>query len=158
MVTIRLHSNPISEAQIEKRKELENKLQQDIEQYEMLKASLAFTNEATKRTTSMLNSFDARLAKLETYIMPIHSSTQVLTRTNNNLETAIGLVTEYTNVVGAINYHETVVSKGVSSTTLELYLASVKKLKDALHQLEASKYKSSERITQDLVYIVNSAW
>jgi exocyst complex protein 7 len=153
MVTIRLHSNPISEAQIEKRKELEKKLEQDIQQYEMLKSSLAFTNDATKRISSMLNSFDSRLSKLEAYIMPIHSSTEVLTRTNNNLETAIGLVTEYTTVVGAINYHETVVSKGVGSTTLDLYLVSVKKLKDALHQLEASKYKSSERITQDLVYI-----
>jgi hypothetical protein len=61
------------------------------------------------------------------------------------------LISAYTNIVGTINFHESVVAKGLASNALDTYLDSIKKLKDALRQLESSKYKSSERITQDLV-------
>jgi hypothetical protein len=53
--------------------------------------------------------------------------------------------------VGTINYHESIVAKGLGQTDLDSYLLSIRSLKDALHQLESSKYKSSEKITQDLV-------
>ncbi|KAJ3262243.1 Exocyst complex component 7 [Boothiomyces macroporosus] len=150
MVNLKIKTNPISDSQLEKRKALEKKLTEEIAEFEMLETSFNHIDNATTTMTNYLNSFDTRLAKLESYIMPIHNSTQVLTRTNNNLDTAIALVSSYTNVVGTINYHENVLAKGLAQTTLESYLESVTNLKDALHKLEASKYKSSERITQDL--------
>ncbi len=67
------------------------------------------------------------------------------------MDSAIGIVSGYTGVVGTINYHESIVTKGLAQSDLVTYLDSIKKLKEALQQLEASKYKSSERITQDLV-------
>lgn len=153
MVTLKLNTNPISEVQLQKRHDLERQLRKDKEELETLGRSLALAEDATQRINGMLNSFDTRLARLESFIMPIHNSTQVLSRTNHNLDTAISLISAYTNVVGAINYHEAIVIKGLAQSSLEGYLDSVKKLKDALHQLETSKYKSSERITQDLVNI-----
>ncbi|KAJ3325189.1 Exocyst complex component 7 [Boothiomyces sp. JEL0866] len=150
MVNLKIKTNPISDSQLEKRKALEKKLAEELAEFELLETSFNHIDNATTTMTNYLNSFDTRLAKLESYIMPIHNSTQVLTRTNNNLDTAIALVSSYTNVVGTINYHENVLSKGLAQTTLESYLDSVTNLKDALHKLEASKYKSSERITQDL--------
>ena len=80
--SLKLNINPISEAQIEKRKELEKKLQAEKLELEILEKSLNHINDATVRMTGMLSSFDSRLAKLESYIMPIHNSTQVLSRTN----------------------------------------------------------------------------
>ncbi|KAI8901620.1 Cullin repeat-like-containing domain protein [Globomyces pollinis-pini] len=150
MVVIKLNSNPTTEAQIEKRKQLEKKLEQDIKDMQLLQGSLELADDATKRATNMLNSFDTRLAKLESFILPIHEQTQSLTRTNINLDIALNIVTAYTNVVEMINYHENVVEKGLGATTLELYIESVEKLKESLHQLESSNYRSSERITQDL--------
>ncbi len=89
MVVLKLNSNPISEGQVEKRKELEKKLQRDIEEFEMLTLTLSSTNEATKRISGMLTSFDNRLSKLEAYIMPIHSATESLTRTNKSIQKLI---------------------------------------------------------------------
>lgn len=84
MVTLKLNINPISEAQIEKRKELERKLLAEKEELETLEKSLAHINDATHKMTGMLGSFDSRLAKLESYIMPIHHATNSLSRTNKS--------------------------------------------------------------------------
>jgi hypothetical protein len=86
MVMLKLNSNPISDGQLEKRKELEKKLQQDIEEYQMLVSTFSLTNDASKRISGMLTSFDNRLSKLEAYIMPIHSATESLTRTNKSIK------------------------------------------------------------------------
>ena len=149
MVLLKL-SNPVTDEQIEKRKELERKLAENKEDLVELENSLKDTADATGRILNTLSQFDSRLSRLEAYILPIHRSTQTLTRKNNNLATALGLITEYTNVVGAINWHETVISKAVTNSTLDTFLDSIAKLKEALQLLEDSKYKSSERITQDL--------
>ncbi|KAJ3344835.1 exocyst complex component exo70 [Kappamyces sp. JEL0680] len=151
MVSLKLNTNPISETQLEKRRELEKKLQLEKAELEMLEKSLNLTADATVRMTAMLNSFDNRLARLESFIMPIHNSTQGAMLLTKDLETAISLISSYTNIVGTINFHEAIVAKGLSGNPLETYLDSIKKLKNALRQLETSKYKSSERITQDLV-------
>ena len=149
MVLLKL-SNPITDEQVEKRKDLERKLAENKEDLVELENSLKDTSDASERILQTLSQFDARLSRLEAYILPIHRSTQTLTRKNNNLATALSLITEYTNVVGAINWHETVISKAVTNSTLDTFLDSIAKLKEALQLLEASKYKSSERITQDL--------
>ena len=84
MVSLKLNTNPISESQLEKRRESERKLQIEKAELEMLEKSLILTNDATLRMANMLTSFDSRLARLESFIIPIHNSTQVLSRTNNS--------------------------------------------------------------------------
>ena len=84
MVYLKLNQNPVTDAQLEKRKLLEKKLKADILDLEMLEKSLHLTKDATYRITSIMNTFDGRLARLESYIMPIHTSTNIQSRTNNS--------------------------------------------------------------------------
>jgi DNA polymerase II small subunit/DNA polymerase delta subunit B len=81
---LKINSNPIPDEQLEKRKELEKLLEKDIKELEMLQTAIDTTQNATVKVASILSSFDSRLSKLETYIMPIHISTQELTRKNNS--------------------------------------------------------------------------
>jgi hypothetical protein len=84
MVNLKLNQNPVTDSQLEKRKLLEKKLQADILELEMLEKSLNLTKDATNRITTIMNTFDGRLARLESYIMPIHTSTNIQSRTNNS--------------------------------------------------------------------------
>lgn len=84
MVSLKLNTNPISEAQIEKRKEIERKLEAEKQELEMLEKSFSQVHDATTRINGLLGSFDKRLSKLEAFIMPIHNSTELLARTNKS--------------------------------------------------------------------------
>ena len=77
-------SNPISDEQIEKRKALELKLADNRRDLEELQESLQQTTAATKKILKTLWTFDDRLSRLESYIIPIHQSTQSLTRKHNS--------------------------------------------------------------------------
>ena len=46
---------PVSEAQIDKRKKEQKKLESDLREYEILKAGLEKTQEATKKITGKLS-------------------------------------------------------------------------------------------------------
>lgn len=81
---LKINSNPIPDEQLEKRKELEMLLDQDIKELELLQTAIDTTQNATVKVASILSSFDSRLSKLETCIMPIHLSTQELTRKNTS--------------------------------------------------------------------------
>lgn len=80
----KIASNPIPEEQLEKRRELERKLENDMKELEILQNSIELTQTATVKMESVLSAFEGRLSNLEAYIMPIHSSTQELTRKNNS--------------------------------------------------------------------------
>ena len=82
MVNLKLNTNPVTDAQLEKRRALERKLQADKLDLETLEKSLILTKDATQRIIATMNTFDGRLARLESFIMPIHTSTNILSRTN----------------------------------------------------------------------------
>lgn len=64
----------------DKHAELAEKLRQDMEDLDLLQSSLARSNVLTSKMVSMLGSFDSRLNILEGSIIPIHKSTQKLTK------------------------------------------------------------------------------
>lgn len=120
MVQLTINSNPVSDLQLEKRRELEKKLADEERDLDLLQSGLKKTAILTSRMDSMLTSFDTRLARLETsFILPIHNSTSKLTRLHTStlnittdLNSAISLITTYTNLCNNVTSHELVVSKG----------------------------------------------
>eukprot|EP00842_Homolaphlyctis_polyrhiza_P005865 jgi/Hompol1/627/HPOL_005375-RA len=132
--SLTLNINPYTEAQAERKHELEYKLSQEEEKYEQ----------------SMLGSFDHRLSKLENFIMPIHRSTQKLTKMHYNIDIALAQISSYTSTFDVIQQHEAIVTKGPQGKELAVYLASIGKLKESLNHLESIKFKSSDRKIQAL--------
>ena len=112
-MVVTLKSNPLSDTQLENRKELERKLAEEENDLELFKTALQSTAEHTDSMNNMLKSFDQRLVKLETqFIRPIHNSTSALTTLHTNLNHVIEMITTYTTLCNNVAYHELVVSKG----------------------------------------------
>ncbi|PIL26853.1 hypothetical protein GSI_11033 [Ganoderma sinense ZZ0214-1] len=72
---------------------------------ELLEQNLNKTRQISQRMTSILSSFDARLVKLEKSILPLYTSTQLLTRRSNNIESALQKIDEIA------SYHEGVAAE-----------------------------------------------
>ncbi|CAG8828230.1 25143_t:CDS:2, partial [Dentiscutata erythropus] len=56
------------------------RLDEDSADLAFLEENLEKTEDLTEKMTSMLNVFDDRLVRLEASILPIHKSTQTLTK------------------------------------------------------------------------------
>ncbi|KAJ3092877.1 Exocyst complex component 7 [Quaeritorhiza haematococci] len=119
-----MESAPFNEAQTERRRELERKLEEDMEELQLYQSSLLRTNELTQKMIGMLSSFDHRLVKLESSIFPIHRATQKLTK---GLDKGPQI------------------SRGPDENDIGPYLKSMGKLKDALRFLSQTNYNASER-------------
>ncbi|KAL2915192.1 exocyst complex component exo70 [Polyrhizophydium stewartii] len=131
-------------------RELELKLQREVAGRDALTASLAKTDKLTDQMQSLIASFDSRLSKLETFILPIHRSTQKLTKLHTNIDIGLAQIENFTGTFAVIKQHEAIVAKGPQGVELAAYLASIGRLKESLRNLEATKYKSSERKIQAL--------
>ncbi|KAH6561404.1 hypothetical protein BASA62_009841 [Batrachochytrium salamandrivorans] len=145
-----LNVNPHSEAQAELKRELESKLEREVEKLELLESSLKKTDKLTEQMQTILGSFDQRLSKLETFILPIYRSTQKLTKMHTNIDTALAQIENFTCTFSVIKQHEAIVTKGPQGISFSVYLESISKLKESLQSLETTKYKSSERKIQAL--------
>ncbi|KAI8915550.1 Cullin repeat-like-containing domain protein [Gorgonomyces haynaldii] len=145
-----LSSNPIPESQIEKRRALERVLQKNVESLSVFEQSLEKTNQLTTNMNGILNSFDNRLSKLESFILPIHNSTSQLTRLHQHLNQAIDMISGYTVLCNDVTTHELNVSKGPGEVSIDVYIDSINHLRQALQSLESTRYKSAEKIIQDL--------
>ncbi|KAI8912112.1 Cullin repeat-like-containing domain protein [Powellomyces hirtus] len=145
------------DAQLDRRRELERKLRQDTEDLEMLEDSLAKTNVLTQKIESMLSSFDFRLGKLETSILPIHRSTQKLTKLYDHIDGSLEQVQTVIDYFDIAMKEEAFLAKGPQEPDLTPFLKSVESLKEALVYLQRTKYKASERAINTLKYTLTKA-
>ncbi|TPX53942.1 hypothetical protein PhCBS80983_g06107 [Powellomyces hirtus] len=145
------------DAQLDRRRELERKLRQDTEDLEMLEDSLAKTNMLTQKIESMLSSFDFRLGKLETSILPIHRSTQKLTKLYDHIDGSLEQVQTVIDYFDIAMKEEAFLAKGPQEPDLTPFLKSVESLKEALVYLQRTKYKASERAINTLKYTLTKA-
>ncbi|KAJ3105464.1 GTP-binding nuclear protein gsp1/Ran [Phlyctochytrium planicorne] len=142
----------LGETQIQRRLLLEKQIEKDSEELEQLQASLLKTNTLTDKMCTMLSSFEERLGKLETSILPIHRSTQRLTVFHENIQKTlekVGMIVEY---IDLPHKEENFITKGPGKDgEMGPYLQVVGKMKEALTFLTATKYKAAEMAISQLV-------
>ncbi|KAI9333874.1 Cullin repeat-like-containing domain protein [Obelidium mucronatum] len=145
-------------AAVSRRVELEQILENDIAELAQLQESLAKTNVLTERMGGMLTSFEDRLAKLESSILPIHKSTKHLTKLHENIEKSLDHVDEIMSYLGLAAKEDIFISKGpAKNEDITEYLTVVSKLKDALNHLQTLDYKSGETATMKLKLVLTKA-
>ncbi|KAH9965551.1 exocyst complex component exo70 subunit [Lactifluus volemus] len=95
---------------------------------ELLEQNLNKTRQISQRMTSILTSFDNRLVKLEKSILPLYTSTQVLTRRGNNIESALQKIDDVASNQEGIAEEEALILRGPQPGQLDEYIHAVERL------------------------------
>ncbi|KAJ3077109.1 Exocyst complex component 7 [Podochytrium sp. JEL0797] len=140
-----------------RRAELEQILENDIAELAQLQESVLKTHVLTERMGGMLTSFEDRLAKLESSILPIHQSTKHLTKLHENIEKSLEYVDTIVNYLELGAREDIYITKGPTSNDLTAYLTVVSKLKDALTHLHTLEFKSGETASNKLKTVLTKA-
>ncbi|KAK9728391.1 exocyst complex component exo70 [Basidiobolus ranarum] len=130
--------------------EQQQKTEEDIAELEFLEESLRRANLLTDTTVGMLRSFDDRLLKLEASIIPIHKSTQRLSRVVDNLDRTTYSVESILQYFDLAVREEVVILKGPDENDLMAYYQSVNNIKNALQFLTQTRLKSAEKVMTQL--------
>ncbi|KAI0699055.1 Cullin repeat-like-containing domain protein [Cerioporus squamosus] len=88
---------------------------------ELLEQNLNKTRQISQRMTSILSSFDTRLVKLEKSILPLYTSTQVLTRRANNIDSALLKIDEIASYHEGVAAEEALILRGPQPNQLNAY-------------------------------------
>ncbi|KAJ7918299.1 Cullin repeat-like-containing domain protein [Mycena leptocephala] len=117
---------------------------------ELLEQNLNKTRQISQRMTTILNSFDTRLARLEKSILPLYTSTQILNRRANNIEKALLKIDEVASNQEGIAAEEALILRGPQPGQLPVY-------QEALERLNASiAFKASDRGSLDTARLVET--
>jgi exocyst complex protein 7 len=99
----------------------------------------------------MLSSIDSRLGKLETVILPIHSTTQKLTKMEERIQQGKSMVFSIVDLLSAVQKEEPIIQKLNPKEDLDGYIACLKRIKESIQKLSQLKYKSAEMTLNQLV-------
>ncbi|KAH9020402.1 exocyst complex component exo70 subunit [Lactarius pseudohatsudake] len=117
---------------------------------ELLEQNLNKTRQISQRMTSILTSFDSRLVKLEKTILPLYTSTQILTKRGNNIDSALQKIDEVASNQEGIAAEEALILRGPQPDQLDVYT-------DALERLNASiAFGSAEESQRDTARLVET--
>ncbi|KAJ7054683.1 Cullin repeat-like-containing domain protein [Mycena amicta] len=117
---------------------------------ELLEQNLHKTRQISQRMTSILNSFDTRIARLEKSILPLYTSTQILNRRAGNIEKALLKIDEVASNQEGIAAEEALILRGPQPGQLPVY-------QEALERLNASvAFKSGDRDRLDTARLVET--
>ncbi|CAG8656544.1 42549_t:CDS:10 [Gigaspora margarita] len=133
------------------------RLDEDSADLAFLEENLKKTEKLTENMTSMLNVFDDRLVRLEASILPIHKSTQTLTKLVDNIDKTRNSVVEIIGYFDLVEREEVTIKKGPKGNDLDSYLSSIGKCNKAMEVLGAMSLKSSEKIIGQLKQILKAA-
>ncbi|KAJ3719586.1 Cullin repeat-like-containing domain protein [Lentinula guzmanii] len=122
----------------------------DSAEIELLEQNLSKTHQISQKMTTILNSFDTRLARLEKSILPLYNSTQILNRRASNIEKALMKIDEVASNQEGIAAEEALILRGPQPAEFDVY-------KDALQRLNASiAFKASDQDTFDTARLIET--
>ncbi|KAJ3748105.1 Cullin repeat-like-containing domain protein, partial [Lentinula detonsa] len=122
----------------------------DSAEIELLEQNLSKTHQISQKMTTILDSFDTRLARLEKSILPLYNSTQILNRRASNIEKALMKIDEVASNQEGIAAEEALILRGPQPGEFEVY-------KDALQRLNASiAFKASDQDTFDTARLIET--
>ncbi|KAG1089101.1 hypothetical protein G6F42_020071 [Rhizopus arrhizus] len=132
------------------------KLDEDTADLDALQKQLCRMNGLSDKLVNILDSFDGRLLKLEASILPIHKSTQNLTKLANNIDATLK---ETENIVDCLNMpskEEAYILKGPDENNVLPYLKAMGRLKDGVDAIEKSQLRSCEKTTYQMKQLLKA--
>ncbi|KAF7307897.1 hypothetical protein MKEN_01150400 [Mycena kentingensis (nom. inval.)] len=99
---------------------------------ELLEQNLHKTRQISQRMTTILNSFDTRIAKLEKSILPLYTSTQILNRRAGNIEKALLKIDEVASNQEGIAAEEALILRGPQPGQFPVYQEALERLNASL--------------------------
>ncbi|KAF9083262.1 exocyst complex component exo70 [Mortierella sp. AD031] len=120
-------------------------LDEEVAELGGLEINLEKTN-----TVTILNSFDTRLASLETSVLPIHKSTQTLTRLAGNMNQTVAALEAILSYFDLAAREEAIVTRPLSDHDLQSYLQSIGRIRESLRAMSSVNLKAGDRVVQQL--------
>lgn len=95
---------------------------------ELLEQHLIKTSNISQRMTSILTNFDTRLIRLEKSILPLHKSTQSLTKLAENIEATLQSIDRLASDQEGVAAEEALILRGPRPNEVDSYIATVERL------------------------------
>ncbi|KAI8088102.1 Cullin repeat-like-containing domain protein [Gilbertella persicaria] len=121
------------------------KLDEDAADLDALQKQLGRMNGLSDKLVNILDSFDGRLLKLEASILPIHKSTQNLTRLANNIDSTLKSTENIIDCLNMPSKEEAFILKGPDENNVLPYLKAMGRLRDGVDAIEKSQLRSCEK-------------
>ncbi|KAF9303141.1 exocyst complex component exo70 [Mortierella antarctica] len=125
-------------------------LDEEAAELDGLVTSLDKTNTVSSKMVGILNSFDTRLAHLESSVLPIHKSTQNLTRLAGNMNQTVASLEAILGYFDLAAQEEAVVMSPLADQDLQIFLQSVGRIREALRAMTSVNLKAGDRVVQQL--------
>ncbi|KAI9267397.1 Cullin repeat-like-containing domain protein [Sporodiniella umbellata] len=113
-------------------------------------------NGLSNKLETVLNSFDHRLSKLEESILPIHSSTQNLTKLANNINKTLKETGHIVECLNMPSIEEEYILKGPNENDVMPYLKAMGRLKDGVDVLENFQLRGCEKTTYQMKQLLKA--
>ncbi|PHZ14196.1 Exo70 exocyst complex subunit [Rhizopus microsporus ATCC 52813] len=124
---------------------LDININSDAAELDALQKQLGRMNGLSNKLVGILDSFDGRLLQLEASILPIHKSTQNLTKLANNIDTALKSTEHIIECLNMPSKEEAFILKGPDENNVLPYLKAMGRLKDGVDVIEKSQLKGCEK-------------
>ncbi|KAJ2935205.1 hypothetical protein H1R20_g1896, partial [Candolleomyces eurysporus] len=95
---------------------------------ELLQQNLNKTRQISKRMTSILDSFETRVAKLEKSILPLYTASQILNRRRSNIDKTLEKIDDVATREEDLSAEESLILRGPQAGQLHLYKEAVERL------------------------------
>ncbi|KAF9388708.1 exocyst complex component exo70 [Podila verticillata] len=125
-------------------------LDEEAAELDGLVTSLDKTNTVSSKMVGILNSFDTRLAHLESSVLPIHKSTQNLTRLAGNMNQTVASLEAILGYFDLAAQEEAIVMSPLADQDLQTFLQSVGRIREALRAMTSVNLKAGDRVVQQL--------
>ncbi|KAF9402602.1 exocyst complex component exo70, partial [Podila epigama] len=125
-------------------------LDEEAAELDNLVSGLEKTNTVSSKMVGILNSFDTRLAHLESSVLPIHKSTQNLTRLAGNMNQTVAALEAILGYFDLAAREEAIVMTPLAEQDLQTFMQSVTRIREALRALSSVNLKASDRVAQQL--------
>ncbi|PPQ78842.1 hypothetical protein CVT25_010628 [Psilocybe cyanescens] len=106
-------------------------MEDETAEIELLQQNLNKTRQISKRMTTILDSFDTRLAKLEKSIYPLYNAAQILNRRRNNIDQTLARIEDLSSNQQDLAVDESLILRGPQPGQIDVY-------KEALERLNTS--------------------
>ncbi|KAL1920762.1 uncharacterized protein VTP21DRAFT_11397 [Calcarisporiella thermophila] len=133
------------------------RLDEEKADLDFLQENLKKSNDLTQKMVSMLDTFDDRLVKLESSILPIHKSTQRLTHLSDNIDMTLKSMESLIKYFDLAAKEESYIQKGPDDSNLVPYLQSINRIKEALEYLSKARLRSCENVIGQLKKLLKTA-
>ncbi|KAF9965642.1 exocyst complex component exo70 [Mortierella alpina] len=130
----------------------ENKtfLDEEVAELAGLVTTLEKTNTVSSKMVGILTSFDTRLASLEASVLPIHKSTQSLTRLAGNMNQTVAALEAILSYFDLASKEEAIVASPLTVQELQPYLQSIGRIRESLRAMSSINLKAGDRVVQQL--------